>query len=389
MDNQSLPSTARRIINIRTDILNHYPFFGRLLMHLGIGFAECGTACTDAEKIIFDPLFASKLSDEEAALVLLHELLHVVLNHCTRGKGRQKLIYNLACDIVVNSCILDMLSKKSMSVAGEEVMHLAPTGQEGRNYTADEVYDQLLNMPKDEFSKQYTSSMVDSHESWEAISDASVTEHLWKSRTKSVFENHGASLDSPWLNRHYESVCTPSEVNWKDALYRFLTHCDSTYSYQRPDKRFYYHDYILPSYVADMNSFKANRLWFLVDTSGSISDKELSLIFSEIKHAAAQIGSMSGFISFFDTEVTPPVEFEDVTGLDALSPRGGGGTSFHAIFNSMDAFFPEELPKAVIIMTDGYAAFPDEEAAQGVPVIWIISEKNRTAPWGDCVYVTY
>jgi putative pyruvate formate lyase activating enzyme len=33
-------------------------------------------------------------------------------------------------------------------------------------------------------------------------------------------------------------------------------------------------------------------------------------------------------------------------------------------------FDPSDLPTAMIILTDGYCTFPDEEAAMGIPVIW-------------------
>ena len=49
----------------------------------------------------------------------------------------------------------------------------------------------------------------------------------------------------------------------------------------------------------------------------------------------------------------------------------------------------EKLPTAVIILTDGYAKYPREEAALGVPVLWIlVAEENETpAPWGTSVYL--
>lgn len=86
----------------RARLVQRHPFFGKLLLRLRYRFAPCGTACTDMENIIFDIDFLGKLSDSELEFVLLHEVMHCVLQHCLRGKGKINLIYNIACDIVVN-----------------------------------------------------------------------------------------------------------------------------------------------------------------------------------------------------------------------------------------------------------------------------------------------
>ena len=42
-----LRALALRLTALRADLLNRYPFFGRLLLHLQFGYAACGTAYTD------------------------------------------------------------------------------------------------------------------------------------------------------------------------------------------------------------------------------------------------------------------------------------------------------------------------------------------------------
>ena len=39
---------------------------------------------------------------------------------------------------------------------------------------------------------------------------------------------------------------------------------------------------------------------------------------------------------------------------------------------------------AIVILTDGYCSFPDESAANGIPVLWVINS-DVTAPWGQSV----
>ena len=41
-----------------------------------------------------------------------------------------------------------------------------------------------------------------------------------------------------------------------------------------------------------------------------------------------------------------------------------------------------DLPASIIILTDGYAPFPNEKAALGIPVLWVINNNQVTPPWG-------
>ncbi len=100
-----------------------------------------------------------------------------------------------------------------------------------------------------------------------------------------------------------------------------------------------------------------------------------------------QTDEMEGLLSFFDMEVTEPKEFTNERELSAIRPVGGGGTSFAAIFEAMDRYFPDELPTVVIILTDGYTRFPKEEKARGVPVLWIVIDSPVDPPWGVTAHV--
>ena len=42
----------------------------------------------------------------------------------------------------------------------------------------------------------------------------------------------------------------------------------------------------------------------------------------------------------------------------------------------------DKLPASIIILTDGYAPFPQEKLAGGIPVLWIINNENVKSPWG-------
>ena len=167
------------------------------------------------------------------------------------------------------------------------------------------------------------------------------------------------------------------------VLFSFQGFCQTV---RIPDRR-YRNDFILPSFQENVYGDKVDKLWFLIDTSGSISDEALSEAYLEIRDSVEQIGNLSGELSFFDTDVTEPKPFESVEELSCCEPIGGGGTSFNAIFEYLADHYENDLPNAVIILTDGYADFPDEDAALGLPVMWIIIDSDVDAPWGECIHI--
>ncbi len=42
----------------------------------------------------------------------------------------------------------------------------------------------------------------------------------------------------------------------------------------------------------------------------------------------------------------------------------------------------EKPPASIIILTNGYAPFPKEEPANGIPVLWLINNDQVDPPWG-------
>ena len=387
MDQTMMRQIALRLGDIRCKLLDKHPFLGRLLMRLNFGLAECGTACTDMRRIVFDPAFVSKLDDKALEFVFLHELMHCVLKHCTRGKGKIHLLYNIACDIVVNSVILDAMGLTDISVGGEKAMHRAPDGKEGRNYTAEQVYKMLLKETEDAIKKKYGKGFFDMHDEWQKLPPGGYLEEMWNDCIMSAGKQAGMGTGIPQgLKRYVEGICHTEKIDWRQELRDYIQFDRFDYTYEVPDKR-YLDDIFMPSFQEDVFSTKVDKVWFLIDTSGSVSSVAVSEALEQIKDAINQIGNVCGELSFFDSTVSNPVPFESVEDISKIEPIGNGGTDFIEIFNSMGKYYSEELPQLIIIITDGYATFPEENAAKGVPVIWLIVDSEEKSPWGRCIHI--
>lgn len=416
MDEMKVKNTVRRMTEERALLIKNNPFFGHLSMGLQLACAPCKTACTDGSRLIFDPAFAEKLSDQELQFVILHEVLHCVFRHCIRGKGLHSVLYNIACDIVVNSTILAMWGQESMMIAGEKAMHLAPDGKEGREYNAEEIYQMLIHqnhtngiyqMQTDQNNANKSSQMqtnqnppasmqtdnegfekssFDRHDIWQGICDKAQLQDNWNRKIQSAFRQCGDSTGMPQQVRTIvQDIARRSGLNWKQLLHDFLQSNTYDYNFLPPDRRYAFSDFYLPAYNMDEEHQTADDIWVCIDTSGSVTEEELTCTMAEILDAMRQAG-LKGRISFFDSNITEPEPFEFENDLKNLTAQGGGGTSFHIIFRYLKEKLYPDLPRAILIFTDGYARFPEQKAALDVPVLWLICKGgNADVPWGQVI----
>lgn len=173
-----------------------------------------------------------------------------------------------------------------------------------------------------------------------------------------------------------------SVVDWRALLQHWLTdRLKSDWSLFPPSKKALWQGLLLPSVGTPVPS----RLVFAVDTSGSMTDDELSQIYAEIRafrdtfpsplvilQCDADIQSVTEYEAFED--------FEDPTLVDVY---GGGGTDFRPIFKWIDENETESgAPSVLIHATDGYGTFPKTSS---VPVLWLLTQNHASniPDWGE------
>ena len=170
-------------------------------------------------------------------------------------------------------------------------------------------------------------------------------------------------------------------LDWRTILNDFVQEEICDYSFTPPDKRMEDSPFFLPDF--NEKDEKAKDILFMIDTSGSMSDEDITQCYSEIYGAIGQFnGKLQGKLGFFDATVVEPVPFEDEDEFKIIRPKGGGGTSFHIIFEYVEKFMQDELPVSIVILTDGFAPWPAEADALGIPVLWIINNEEAQPPWG-------
>ncbi len=410
VSNQEL---AKKLLLSRVRVLSKYGFYGLMLMHMKLTIEDIDTAYTDSEKIAFGRDFLSSLDPQQVDFILMHEVMHVALKHVFRGKEYDQMLFNIACDIVVNSTIMTDLNGDfgNISIEGNVPIHLI-NGKEGVNYTAEEVYQMLLQKknnlmkPKSLSNKDNqtldksisnTSSLkdeynsFDNHSSWGKTSEEQ--EDIVNSMIIQVCDSIKAqneARDTIYGNvpLQVERICDglkDATVDWRELLANFLNFsANYDYTFNPIDRRYDGYDFFMPDY--NVSSFEQNiiNVIFLVDTSGSITDEQLTSAYSEINGALEQNIKMKAHLIFFDAKCSKMYDFDSLDSLLKIKPLGGGGTSLDDFFNRLDYFRKQINGKidAIVCITDGEFIIPNEKRRENIPFIWLINNRFITPSWG-------
>lgn len=413
----------KRLLLSRMRILVNNGFYGLLLMHMIFTIDEsCETAATDGKRIVFGPEFLDDLDDSELDFIMMHEIMHVVLQHCFRGDGFDSEQFNIACDIVVNSNILlsNNMDVKTITLKKYgESMHMTPNGKEGYEYTAEQVYAMLppppnrkpVSMPSGSLNgengadgEEAAGSALgraklkqgkkndfpptwDDHTRWGLEEDDDTLRDVWVKRFEDACE--AISIRDPSNQRGLLPLCAERllkelrkpQIDWRTILNDFIQEEIADYSFTPPDRRFDESAFFLPDFN-DKENIVENIL-FMIDTSGSMSDDMITAAYSEVKGAIDQFdGKLKGWLGFFDAAIVEPKPFESEDEFKVIKPAGGGGTDFQIIFEYVYKHMADKEIASIIILTDGYAPFPKEKLAMGIPVLWLLNNEKVDPPWG-------
>lgn len=117
VDSPEYAREVTRVLNatryLRMQLLQKRPFYGYSLTALKdpSDNPRIDTMRTDGLVIQYNPAFTVTLSLGELNFILLHELSHILLMHCTRGGNREPQLWNVAGDYVINWELSQMVSE--------------------------------------------------------------------------------------------------------------------------------------------------------------------------------------------------------------------------------------------------------------------------------------
>ena len=126
--------------SIKRRLLVKYPFFGSVVANSNfIAEPAVATAGTDGKTIYYNPNFIESITDEEQTFIFAHEICHIAFEHIYRSEGKDKNLWNIATDSVVNA----FLKQDGLPIVegGIDI-------PEAINYDAEEMYKKLLEEKK-------------------------------------------------------------------------------------------------------------------------------------------------------------------------------------------------------------------------------------------------
>lgn len=401
--------------------MQSHPFFALLLMYLKfVAIPEMKKMSTNGRCIYFSPNFLDKLYDYELDYILCHQIMHIIYGHIWRPYDREGDDYHFACDLLTNSILADcgFLEKRYPHLG--YVYKKIPGREKSVSEMTPEAIFEELPYSLYHFDERTRSQFLMDEELWwnekedfggsgEIILDLPELDGMlreteeemggssagdgdlkqeWQGRAASAVSsmksckknNSGAGNIPEFAKRMIEKMKNPI-IDWKKILNNFVQERICDYSFAPPDRRFSDTEFFLPDF--NEKDFISKEVLFMVDTSGSVEDEDLAIVYSEIRGAIEQFGGkLTGKLGFFDAAVTPPLPFETIGDLIKIIPYGGGGTDFTVIFDYIRTNYKDELPACIVIFTDGYGPYPSESETMGIPVLWMINNFVVTPPWG-------
>ena len=188
---------------------------------------------------------------------------------------------------------------------------------------------------------------------------------------------------SEGILRELASICEKPKIDWLGLFLRFLKSSNRTIYSSLPSRRYLtgIQCFYSPRCVRSQEHL---RVFFIIDTSGSMSEEELSRGMNTLLDLAQTFELEVDFISA-DDEVRAHVQIrpnqrKQKADLLNLPLKGGGGTDFcPALRMAYSLYTPLSV---TLFVTDGYGRFPDEgEFSRSFisSLFWLVPEtENQT-----------
>jgi len=420
----------RKIKKAKVQLLLRNPFFATIVLSLperedpNLPFIMA----TDGIQLFYNPSEVDQIELEELVSVLAHEALHVALLHPLRREGRDPRMWNVACDYAINPLLKearfalpkgalisdryrdkyaeeiynDLMSSSSSSSASSQS---SPTSPPSPSSSASSSSTTTSSSPPSQTSSQtscqapsqapqsqQTSSSQPSPQpsadpsKWGGVVDPAPETNLkelesqLKQRIVAAAQAAKKEGKIPGgLEEEIKKLLYP-KLPWSELLRKFfnsLTKDD--YTFMRPNRRLLYRDLYFPS----LYSPGAEAVVLAVDTSGSISTKELECFMSEL-NAILQIHNIKKLVVIqCDSKIQDVKEVIPPNPIPPLQVKGRGGTDFRPVFEYVEDHHLD--PTCLIYLTDlECSSYPPTPPPY--PVLWICSQKNfAPPPFGEVI----
>ena len=347
------------------------------------------TIGTDGLAIYFQPQYVGGLFREDRVLMTrcyLHMVIHGIFRHMIRRKGRDRALYDLACDIAAEAMIDKLTYRcvlKSRSWLRRDIYQRLSGKM--KVLTAEKIYGVLVHMElsETELLKLRKEFQVDSHAYWPEDEDKKKQEQIenqWQSISEQTetdmetFSKESASQSGDFVEQM--RVENRERFDYRQFLRKFSVLKEEVAV--DPDT----FDYVFYSYGLSLYGNmpliepqewkevqKIEEFVIVIDTSMSCSGELVKKFLEETYGVLSENDSYFRKVNIHiiqcddqvqtDVRVTNREELKEY--MDNLELRGEGGTDFRPAFDYVEQLIREKAftrLKGLIYFTDGQGIYP-------------------------------
>ena len=375
---------AQSLSKISKELMLKEPYYGFFLIMLNkVWRKDLPTAGVSKQNINYqlaiNEEFWTGLSDDHKTGLLKHELLHIAFGHLVSfGSFSNKKLANVAMDMEINQYIeASWLPEGGINI--DDYTDIQLDRKAGCRY----YYDQLLRL-QDEKDKNGTSGdqemdkLLDNiasgdipdHSTWEEFEDMSEAEKkLIEKQVQKILKDAKEQTIKKRGNvpGEIEGLIVLDEVvkakfDWKGYLRRFTGTSTKIFTKKiRRKENYRYEDN--PGLKIKMKQ----HMLLAIDTSGSVSNDELTEFMNEIHHIHK--AGVDITIVQCDTSIR---SIEAYKGKNDLKVHGRGGTEFDPVLDYYNANLKKYT--SLVYFTDGgcYTSVKPRNR-----VLWVLSERSE------------
>lgn len=377
---QTTDTKVSKAHHLQEWFFRNYPFFSSLsaMFHIETSKEKCrdrgihyGAVDFNIKTIYLNefnlPVGIDGVSQQQI-FVMAHEMLHVALNHAKRRKNREPLMWNLACDFVINNWLVEMcvgvppagvfLDKKMSTLSAEEIYEILKENRDilremitmastnaGHKYNKHKNKKSHLDMFGDDDEGKEYPDMEDAAAK-ALLQGYDVHCNLNRGLLPSGLEEEIRILQQPviawqvelasWFARHFP------EQEKKRTNARASRRQDSTPDIPRP------------AYYTPIKETKTKTFGVILDTSGSMDSILLGKSLGTIAAYAKQYNVFEVKLIYCDASPYDAGYVKVDSLRDRIKVTGRGGTVLQQAVNYLqnNKDFPNKAP--ILVLTDGF-----------------------------------
>lgn len=387
-----MSNAAERISKARTMLILDHPFFGSLSLRLKIVNDSNVTKdmATDGRSIYYNEKYIDGLEDDELVGMMAHLVMHPAMQHHTRRGHRDVKKWNKACDLAINTPLMEAGFKLPMNLpvdprhAGKSAESIYTVLEE--DDSKDDNKDQNQQQPDDQNGNGSGGGDGDQEGDGNSQAPGSVMDAPdplqdqaeWQMAVKQAAQAAQMMGNMPADMARLTQEANRPRYDWRALLMRFAQdQAKNDYSWKTPNRRYMQQGLYLP----EINDTQMGEMVIAIDSSGSINDHILAKFIGAIQGVADQVKPRNIKVMVCDARVHTITDFGRDEPIEGIGLKGGGGTDFCPVFEAIDEN-EEEKPICVMYLTDGYGRFPDQPCE--VPTLWVMTTEVE-APWGETI----